>query len=135
MNFKISDIQSIGPDLASQLATASIRTTRDLLALCSTPTGRRQVARVSGLGDDQLLKWTNLADLMRISGIGPRYSVLLEMVGVESVEELSTHEASHLTVQMAAVNFNQRLGLEPPSEKTVRTWINEAQSMTLMVTY
>lgn len=134
MNFKIADIQGIGPGLAELLAAASISTTRDLLALCSTPTGRRQVAERTGIGENQLLKWANLADLMRISGIGPRYSVLFENVGVDSVEELSTHDAANLTVQMAAVNLNKHLGLAPPSEKTVGSWIREARNMALMVT-
>ncbi len=37
-----------------------------------------------------MLKWANMADLMRIRGVGEEYSELLEAAGVDTVKELKT---------------------------------------------
>ncbi len=63
MGYGIQEIEGIGPAFSEKLATANIATTEDLLNLCCTPKGRKEVAAKTELSEAQLLKWTNLADL------------------------------------------------------------------------
>ena len=48
------------------------------------------------ISETSILKWVNNADLMRISGIGPEYTALLETSGVDTVKELRHHNAENL---------------------------------------
>ena len=85
MVYKIDEIEGIGPAMGEKLMGAKIETTDDLLDRCSDPKGRDEIAAATGLSTSQLLKWTNMADLMRIKGIGRQYAELLEASGVDTV--------------------------------------------------
>jgi predicted flap endonuclease-1-like 5' DNA nuclease len=135
MAYKIEEIQGIGPSYAEKLASAKIFTTDDLLDSCCTPNGRQKVAQMTGLNETQILKWTNLADLMRISGIGPQYSELLEGAGVDTVKELRTRNYENLAAKMKQVNDQKNLARVSPPPATVEKWVNEAQTMSPKITY
>ena len=96
MAYKIEEIEGIGPTYPEKLAAAGINTTNDLLKICYEATGREQAAEQCGVSTAQLLKWVNMADLMRISGIGCGYSELLEAAGVDTIKELRNRNANTL---------------------------------------
>lgn len=135
MTYKIQEIQGIGPAFAEKLAIANIANTEDLLALCCTSTGRKKVAETTGVSPGQLLKWTNMADLMRISGIGPQYAELLEGAGVDTIKELRTRNSANLAAKMVEVNEDKCLSGAAPAEKKVQDWIINAQNMDPLISY
>lgn len=126
MGYKIEDIEGIGPAMAGKLAAARIETTDNLLDLCSSSKGRKEVAEATGLSEKQLLKWANMADLMRIQGVGGEYAELLEAAGVDTVKELKTRKAGNLATKMAEVNEAKKLTRAVPSEKVVQGWVEQA---------
>ena len=77
MSYKIIEIEGIGAKYAERLQAAAIYSTNDLLNACGSRKGRDETAEKTGISANQLLKWTNMADLMRISGIAEEYSELL----------------------------------------------------------
>ncbi len=135
MTFRIRDIQGIGPVHAAKLAIAGITSTGDLLALGCTATGRQKVAEITGLSEGHILKWANMADLMRISGIGPQYAELLEAAGVDTIKELRTRQAANLVAKMAVVNQSKHLSGATPMENAVREWIDGASNMVPLISY
>jgi predicted flap endonuclease-1-like 5' DNA nuclease len=135
MGYKIEDIEGIGPSFAEKLSAAKIMTTDDLLEQCKTPQGRDSVSQTTGVSANQLLKWTNLADLMRVSGIGSEYSELLEAVGVDTIKELRNRNADNLAVKMKEVNEAKKLTRMTPSAKVVQNWIDSAGKLPPMITY
>ena len=135
MRYKIEDIEGIGRVYGSKLSKAGINSTDDLLKHCGSAKGRRQVAAVSGLDEGQLLKWANMADLMRIRGIGKQFSELLEAAGVDTVKELRTRRADNLAGKMKEANAKKKLTRATPSERQVTAWINQAKSMTPLITH
>ena len=90
MSYKIIEIEGIGAKFAERLQVAAIYSTNDLLKACGSRKGRDETAEKTGISASQLLKWTNMADLMRVSGIGEEFSELLEAAGVDTVKELAT---------------------------------------------
>ena len=82
--------------LPFEVEQGGINSTDDFLEHCASAKGRRQVAATSGLDEAQLLKWANMADLMRIRGIGKQFSELLEAAGVDTIKELRTRRADKL---------------------------------------
>ena len=135
MNYEIKEIEGIGPVYAEKLARAEITSTGKLLDLCASPAGRKQVAAATGIGEGLLLKWTNLADLMRVSGIGPQFSELLEAAGVDTIKELRNRNAANLAATMEKVNGEKNLSRTSPAEATVIKWIEAAKTMEPKLTY
>ena len=101
MSYAIEEIEGIGATYGATLGKAGIVSTAALLRRCADPRGRQAVAKETGLGEQHLLKWANLADLMRIKGIGPQWSELLEAAGVDLVQHGTTSDAE--TIRDTAV--------------------------------
>ncbi len=135
MAYKIDEIEGIGPAYAEKLSKANIATTDDLLDKCGSPAGRKSVAEATGMGEKTLLKWTNLADLMRISGVGPQYSELLEGAGVDTVKELRNRNAENLAAKMEEVNSEKNLARVSPPAATVTKWVEAAKTMEPKISY
>jgi predicted flap endonuclease-1-like 5' DNA nuclease len=129
MSYKITEIEGIGPARAATLETAGITTTDHLLDLCADAKGRTAVSEKTGVSTSLLLKWANMADLMRISGVGQEYSELLEAAGVDTVKELRTRRADNLTAKMAEVNAEKKLVRAVPTEAGVTKWIEQAKTL------
>ena len=129
MAYKINEIEGIGAKYAERLQTAGIKTTDDLLKACGSRKGRDDMAGQTGFSASQLLKWANMADLMRISGIGEEYSELLEAAGVDTVKELATRKADNLAAKMAEVNAAKKLTRALPAASQVQKWIDQAKTM------
>ena len=135
MGYKINEIEGIGPKHSERLGAAGIQTTDALLEACASPAGRKATAEKTGFGASQLLKWANMADLMRISGVGEEYSELLEAAGVDTVKELRTRNADNLAAKMAEVNGAKKLTRSVPSAKIVAKWVEQAKTMDPVITY
>ncbi|MDH3591445.1 MAG: DUF4332 domain-containing protein [Planctomycetota bacterium] len=135
MGYKIEEIEGIGPSYGEKLASAGITDTDDFLKLCCDKKGRASVSETTGIGESQLLKWANMADLMRIKGVARQYSELLEAAGVDTVKELRTRNAENLAAKMSEVNKVKNLANATPSEKTVTDWVEQAKNMEPLITH
>lgn len=135
MAYKINEIEGIGPSYSEKLSAAGIMNTDHLLKRCATSKGRKDVAEATGLSDTLLLNWTNKADLMRISGVGPQFSELLEAAGVDTVKELRNRNAANLADAMEKVNTEKKLASTSPPTGTVEKWVAAAKQMDPMITY
>ena len=135
MAYEIKEIEGIGPASAEKLAKAKIATTDDLLKLCGHAAGRKEVAEKTGVSEAQILTWSNLADLMRVSGIGPQYSELLKASGVDTIKELRQRNAENLAEKMKEINEKKKLARVSPAAKVVAGWIEKAKTMEPKITH
>jgi predicted flap endonuclease-1-like 5' DNA nuclease len=134
-NMKIEEIEGIGPAYGEKLREAGINDTDGLLAAGKTKKGRGELAEKSGLSEKQILKWTNMADLFQISGVGPEMSELLEAAGVDTVPELAQRNAANLATKMAEVNEEKKLVRRVPSEADTTKWVAQAKELPRMIEY
>ena len=135
MAYKIEEIEGIGPAYGEKLAGAGIETTDDFLKLCCDKAGRAKTAEQTGLSETLLLKWANMADLMRISGVGGEYAELLEGAGVDTVKELRNRNAENLAATMSEVNEEKKLTRNVPSAGQVEKWVEQAKSLDPLITH
>lgn len=135
MVYKIQQIEGIGPAYGAKLESANIVTTEQLLELCCDAKGRKDVAGTTGVTESQLLRWANMADLMRISGIGSEYSELLEAAGVDTVKELRNRNAENLSATMAEINAEKKLTRVVPSATVVSGWVKQAKDLNPVITH
>lgn len=135
MSYKIENIEGVGPVYREKLVAAGITKTNHLLEKCATPKGRKDVAAATGIDETLILKWTNLADLMRVKGVGEEYAELLEAAGVDTVKELKTRKPDALTAKMAEVNAAKKKVRRAPTLSEVTNWIAFAKTLEPVVTY
>ena len=136
MSYRIEEIEGIGPAKTAALLKADIKTTEQLLAAAGSKKGREQTAAATGLDTKQLLKFVNLADLMRIKGVGEEYSELLEAGGVDTVKELAHRVPANLHKKLGEVAAaNPRLVRRAPNAGECAAWVAEAKTLQPMVTH
>ena len=70
MPYPICVVDGISPGIAKKLLAAKIRTTTKLLQAAGSPQGRRVLAEKTGLDAATILRCANMADRMRIKGVG-----------------------------------------------------------------
>ena len=132
---KTSAIEGIGPAYATKLAKVGIRSLEKLLKTGATPKGRKELAAKAKIGDALILEWVNLADLMRIRGIGSEYSDLLEEAGVDTVLELAGRVPENLFKKMQEVNKAKNLVNKMPGLKQVSAWVKQAKKLPKAISY
>ena len=132
---RIIDIEGIGAHYAKKLQGIGIRSTNRLLSVAASKGGRRDLAEQAGISEKLILEWVNLADLMRIRGVGEEYSDLLEEAGVDSVKELRNRVPENLYAALVKTNEAKQLVRRLPSKKQVQGWVKEAKRLKPMVTH
>ncbi len=135
MTYSIADLHSFDTGIAAALKSAGIRTTSRLLEAAKDPKGRKRLAAKTGLDEKRILRWANLADRMRVKGIGEDYAHLLEAAGVDTIRELKYRNPANLAKAMADANTKRKLVRLLPSEKAVSRWIEHAKKLQLKITY
>ena len=132
---RIISIEGIGSVYAEKLLGVGIKTTEALLEKGATPKGRETLAEATGITEKLILEWVNLADLMRVKGVGEEYSDLLEEAGVDTVKELKHRNPENLYKAMIETNQAKKLVRRVPTLKEVQKWVAEAAELAPVVTY
>jgi hypothetical protein len=136
MSYPIEDLKTIGPSVAASFKSVGIRSTGRLLEAAKDPKGRKVLAARTGLDEKCILRSANMADRMRIKGVGEDYAVLLEAAGVDTVRDLKYRNPHNLAKAMADANTKRKLGVRLlPSETTIQRWIDHAKRLQLKISY
>ena len=135
MSYPVSVVDGISPGVAKKLLAAKIRTTGKLLQAACSPNGRKQLAERTGLDQATILRCANMADRMRIKGVGRESAELLEVAGVDTVRELRYRNPANLASRMKSAMTNAKLARQLPSEKVLARWIDVAKRLTLEIRY
>jgi predicted flap endonuclease-1-like 5' DNA nuclease len=128
-------IEGIGVVSADKLKRVGIRSTKRLLKVAANRQGRKDLAEQTGISEKLILEWVNLADLMRVRGIGEEYGDLLEEAGVDTIKELRNRLADNLYKVIVETNARKHLVRRLPSLNQVKSWVQQAKSLPPIVTY
>lgn len=131
----LTTIEGIGEAYSVQLSEAGIATTEDLLEQGATPAGRQAIEEKTGISGKLILRWTNMADLFRISGVSEEYADLLEACGVDTVPELAQRNPGNLYEALAQTNEEQQLVRGVPGESQVADWVSQAKELPRVLKY
>lgn len=135
-NYKIEEIEGIGPAYGEKLREAGVKSTEEILKKACDRKGRQELAEATGLDASLILTWVNMADLFRIKGIGAEYAELLKKSGVDTVKELRNRNPENLLAKMTEINSAGRpLVRTLPSLKMVESWVTLAKELDPMVTH
>ena len=135
MPYPICVLDGISPGIAKKLLAAKIRTTTKLLQVAGSPQGRKLLAEKTGLDAATILRCANMADRMRIKGVGREAAGLLEAAGVDTVRELRYRNPANLADRMKAAMTNAKLARPLPSQRVLTRWIEGARTLKLEIRY
>lgn len=135
MSYPLRAITGIGPAMVAKLKTLGIRTTEKLLEATKSAKDRKKLAEKLEVDEQQVLRWANLADRMRIKGVREPYAVLLQHAGVDTVRELKHRNPEKLAQAMKDANAKRKLVRLLPSERRVKRWIADAKGLDPKITY
>lgn len=135
MNYKIIDVEGIGEVYSEKLIAAGIKDIETLLEKCAKPAGRKALAEETGISPKLILTWTNHADLMRIDGIGPQFSELLEAAGVDTVKEFKHRLPENLQPKLEEINAEKNLVNRVPSVKEIEKMVAQAMELPTVMEY
>lgn len=134
-NYKIEDLEGVGEVLGKKLREAGVKDTDTLLKHRLTPKQRKDLAEKAEISQKRILKFANMADLYRITGVGSEFAELLEAAGVDTVPELARRNPLNLTRMLLAANETKKLTRRVPTEKEVTKWIEEAKTLPRALQY
>jgi len=126
----LTAIKGIGRHYATNLhVKANINSVQELLAAGATPYGRGQLQSQTRLSPRIILRWVQLADLMRIEGIGSDYSQLLWNAGITCVPDLAVQKPKLLLNTLTRVKEEQGGVQRLPYLEQVSDWIRQASAL------
>ena len=132
---KLTKIEGIGETYSAKLNAAGIDTIEELLEVGAAPKGRQELGEKTGISNKLILEWVNLADLMRIKGVGEEYSERLEEAGVDTVKELRNRNPDNLHAALLQTNEEKKLVRQVPGRNQVAAWVEQAKALPPKVTY
>lgn len=135
MPYPVSDIDGVNQHVVEKLKKLGIRTSVTLLDRAKDPKGRKALAASTGIPESTILKFANVADLMRLRGVAQEYAELLEAVGVDTVRDLRNRNPTNLAKALAHANGKAPRVRLLPSERMVAKWISEAKTLPPVMTY
>ncbi len=96
---------------------------------------REEIAHSSGIAYPLILKWTNMADLLRLWGVTPDWAEFLEASGVDTVKEIKHRVPENLLAKMTEMNAEKRLAPTLPAIELVTSWVEQAKAVPPVLTY
>ena len=133
-NYELGEIpQAIPPGDAAKLKAVGVTTTFALLEKGGEPPARKALAKQTRIAEKTLETWIQMADLLRVRGIGPDVARLLAAAGVHTVAQLKASDAQKLADDILKVNEKQHLSENPPSKEHLDAWIAQAKDLPIVL--
>ncbi|MBD3185873.1 DUF4332 domain-containing protein [Candidatus Bathyarchaeota archaeon] len=125
---KIIDIEGIGPKYGEKLSKAGIDEVEDLIGLSKDKL--KEISKETGISVKLIDEWQEHADLMRLHGVGPEYSDLLNEIGIDSVKELAQRNPENTLKKIEEHDKEQPDTVRKiPSLESIKKWIEEAKKI------
>ena len=133
-NYALEEIPDAIPAAdAQRLKAQGIGTTFQLLEKAGDVKARKELAKTAKVAEKSLDQWVQMADVMRVKGVGPDVTRLLAACGVHTVAQLKTQDAAKLSDAILKVNDKQHLSQNPPSVEHLQAWIAQAQTLPIVL--
>ncbi len=130
----LTGIKGIGRRYTAMLREkAGVESVEDLRQAGATPAKRAKLVKQTGRSEKVILRWVQMADLMRIEGVGEDYSALLWEAGITAPVDLPAQHPERLLQLLTKINEKKRLTQRLPSAGRITDWIEQAKDLPKLV--
>jgi predicted flap endonuclease-1-like 5' DNA nuclease len=129
----LNKIKGIGPSFMAKLHEAGIESIEDLRQAGTTTAKRAALARQVDRPESMVLRWVQLADLMRIDGVNAEQSALLWEAGIKTPADLPAQPADHLLPILRKTNEEKSVVKKLPSNSQLAAWIEQAKKLPVLL--
>ncbi|MCX6138637.1 MAG: DUF4332 domain-containing protein [Ignavibacteriales bacterium] len=91
------------------LKDLGIRSTKELFEKCVNPRSRKKIIQVSNVNEEKILNALQIADLLRINGVGVVYAQILIEMGIKSINDYSKMKSEDILRKYQKVNHVKSL--------------------------
>lgn len=125
-NHDVEDLEGIGPVYGKRLRAMGIETSARLRY--ESP-GR--IARDLDVPLKTVRSWQNMAELVKVKGVGPQYAEAMARAGVEGIEDLKKRNARAISEQVMTYlgGLKSTVIKQPVTPVRVASWKKEARKM------
>jgi predicted flap endonuclease-1-like 5' DNA nuclease len=130
----LTSIKGIGRRYTAMLREkVGVESVEDLREAGKTPAARARLAEKTGRSEEVIQRWVQIADLMRLEGVGEDYSALLWEAGITAPSDLTRQNPERLRTLLAHTNDNKRVAHRLPSTGQITHWIEQAKRLPALV--
>ncbi len=128
--YEIQEIEGIGPGYAKRFNSIGINTSCDLAdAYLRDDDAVKKASKKIKVDFNAIKSWASMADLMRLPGVGGQFAEIMQVVGVNSQEELAGFDVNSLHSKMVEFNTKKPIVPEVPSKDMLSDWIAIAKKV------
>jgi predicted RecB family nuclease len=135
MPYPVAKLDGMTAQTAAKLRKQGIRTAEKLIDVASLVRSRKRLAKETGISEQQLLEWVNIAHYLQIKGMGAAKAKLIRATGVNTVRDLCVRNPERLAQRMREANDKLKLVRALPSEPSVKLLIERARKHSGKITY
>jgi hypothetical protein len=125
----------IDPADAQKLHNIGITAPLLLLKKGTSLQGRQSIAAQLGTDEQQVLKWVNSIDLLRIKGLQVEDARMLVSSGVDLLVELATRDPEKLLDKLDLTAKLTDPAYHVPSLARIQNWISQAKELPRIISY
>ena len=129
----LTSIKGIGPSYVAKLRAAGIESVEDLRQAGTTPSKRAELSKQVDRNESIILRWVQIADLMRIKGVNTQQSTLLWEAGIKTPADLPAQQQNHLLPLLRKINTENRIVKKLPSNEQLAGWIEQAEKLPALI--
>jgi predicted flap endonuclease-1-like 5' DNA nuclease len=129
----LKGIKGIGPSYAAKLHAAGIESIEELREAGVTPAKRVALSKRVDRNQSIILRWVQIADLMRIEGVGTKQADLLWEAGVKAPVDLPPQQPNHLLLLLRKINGEKQIIKKLPSSQQLAGWIDQAEKLPVLI--
>lgn len=131
----LQNLQGMTSQFVEKLNDNGVMSIEDLVEQAGSASDRQSLAQSSGISRSRILRWVNMADLMRIATVDAKAADLLEKAGVDSVVELGVRSPERLLAKLENTNKSEKIMDSVPELEVIQKWVERAKELPRKVTH
>src|SRR4051812_23892865 len=131
----VSKLRGLTLPVRAALRRRGIATCERLLRAAGDAGDRDRLAREAGVDPDAPLALVRPAGLARVDGLGTVFGLMLEDLGVRDAAALAAQDPAELHARLRRYNGEERLARRSPTPGEVESWVAQARSLPVLVSY
>jgi hypothetical protein len=124
----VRDLDGMDDKTGATLERAGIRTLDQFIKAGSDKDGKRALSRKLRRSEEEVARWVDTAQLVRLKGLGHPSFTLLNSVGINTVSQLAEGDPEEIYQKVSRLPSVPAKPGKKPTEAMVRIWVEEARN-------